>query len=211
MKNNKLESALPNSLGKDLTDLGVNILEVGVDEVINEGVLKEIPIIGSAVGLIKSGVSIKDHFYVKKLMKFLDAFKDIDEESRVKFVSEELKDETKKEKFGETVLALIEKSDDTDKFKLYAKIFEICFSGHCKYDDAIKTCWMIENTFYSDLLYIKNFKDESFENQSIASNLYKGGFLDFCGFDSGEIGKENSGGIIYKINKHGDILKEIVF
>jgi hypothetical protein len=210
MQNNKLEKTLPDSLGTELTNISTNLMEVGVDAVIENGVLKDIPIVGSIVEMIKAGVSVKERFYVRKLITFLNEFKNIDETLRIKFISEELNDDSKKEKFGETILALIEKSDDLNKFKLYAKIFEMHFNGKCTYDDSIRMCSMIEKAFFSDLLYICNFKNNSLDNQLVTGELYKVGFLTFAGIDGGEFGKEESGGMIYKINKYGSYLKEII-
>ena len=84
------------------------------------------------------------------------------------------------------------------------------FTDRCTYDEAIRICSMIEKAFYSDLLYICKFKDGSFENQLVAGELYKVGFLSFSGIDGGELGKEDSGGIIYSINKYGLLFKEII-
>ncbi|MFM2484358.1 hypothetical protein [Celerinatantimonas yamalensis] len=207
---NQLEKTLATNLGNELTNVSSNLLEVGVDSLLEGGVLKDIPIIGSVVGLFKSGISIKERFYVKKLLKFLVEFKNIDEEARAKFVSEELSNDSKREKFGETILNLIDKTDDISKFKLYARTFELHFLDRCSYDEAIRICLMIERAFYRDLNFILDFSDGCASDQLTAGELYKVGFLSFGGMDGGDLGEEDSGGVIYKKNKYGKILMEII-
>ncbi len=144
--NNELENTLPNSLGTELTTVGSNIFELGVDAVLNDGILKNIPVVNSIVGLFKAGLGIKDYYYIEKLLKFLMEFKNIDESLRLKFISEELSDDSKRKKFGEVMLTLIDKNDDAKKFKLYARVFELHILDHCSYDDAIRLCTMIDRT-----------------------------------------------------------------
>lgn len=209
MKDRDLESLLSNSLGAELSGVGVELLEVGVDSVLNDGVLKDLPIVGSVVGLIKAGVAVKERFYIKKLLTFLREFSSINENQRIKFITEELSDDSKRERFGETMLNLIERNDDSKKFSLYARVFEVHFCNSLSYEDTIRMCMMIDRTYYSDLEYILDFSDGSFGEQEKAGELYKSGFLSFSGLDAGTFDDEESGGIVYTINRYGDILKSI--
>ena len=210
MKKNELAISLPESIGTELTTIQGNLMEIGVDSLLNDGVLKDIPIVSSVLGIVKTGVAVKDHLYVKKLLRFLNAFQKLDETKRLNFVSNELSNESDKERFGEVMLNLIDKSDDSRKFPLYANAFKLHFNDECTYEDSLRMCTMIERTFYSDLEWINGFEDGSFNNELSSSELYKSGFLNFSGVDGGEIGNHDSGGVIYSLNKYGFHLRKVM-
>ncbi|MEQ8551927.1 MAG: hypothetical protein RIC06_00400 [Cyclobacteriaceae bacterium] len=59
------EKDLSNALGKtlrqdNLTNLGVGIGEVLTDSFLDDGTLKEIPILGTLIGIAKTGLSLRD-------------------------------------------------------------------------------------------------------------------------------------------------------
>lgn len=210
MTKSKLTTTLPNSIGTELTSIQGNLTEVAVDSLLVDGLLKDIPVVSSVLGLVKTGVAVKDYLYIKKLLRFLGEFKNIEEEQRIRFVNEELSTEEEKDRFGEVMLNLIDKSDDARKFSLYANTFKLHFNEECTYEDCLRLCSMIEKTFYSDLCWIHQFEDGSFENKLSSSELYKSGFLSFSGMDGGTLGVENSGGIIYDVNRYGILLRKII-
>ncbi len=68
----KLSQSLDKTLrNSDLQNLSVNLAEVALDSFLNEGVARDIPIIGSLVGIVKTSGSISDAIFTKKLIHFL--------------------------------------------------------------------------------------------------------------------------------------------
>ncbi|MFZ6039785.1 hypothetical protein ACOV11_04665 [Vibrio natriegens] len=205
-----LEESLVSTMGQHLGGAGTELAEIAIDSVLDDGILKDIPVVGTAISLYQTGVAVRERQYIKKLVTFLSELNKTDEEARLKFIAEEMLKPEQRERFGETILSLIDKADDNRKFELYAKVFERLFMNACSYDDAIRICQMIERTFYSDLQYIAVFEGGCAKDQLTAGELYKVGFLSFGGLDGGTIGDENSGGVIYNRNKYGDILFELI-
>lgn len=202
----KPENSLVESLGTNLGGVGTDLLEIGIDSVLEDGVLQDIPIINSIIGIYKTGASIREYLFMKKLIKFLNEFKKINEIDRQRFISEELGDKEKREKFGETILSLIEKADESKKLNLYAQVFKLHIMGKCTYDESIRICTMIDKIFYSDLEYLIKFQDGSFEERLITEELYKNGFLSYSGIDGGSA--SSNGGIIYNKNRYGNITED---
>ncbi|CAG36145.1 hypothetical protein [Desulfotalea psychrophila] len=206
----KLEESIVQTMGQKLEGTGTNLAEIAVDSVLENGFLKDIPIVGSAIAIFKTGIAVKERQYVKKLIRFLSELNKTNEEARLRFIAEEMLEAEQRERFGETVLSLIEKADDSRKFELYAKVFERLFMNQCNYDETIRICLMIERSFYGDLKYIVDFSNGCPNDQLTAGELYKVGFLSFGGIDGGVAGEEDSGGVIYTKNKYGEILIEII-
>ncbi|AUL95779.1 MULTISPECIES: hypothetical protein [Vibrio] len=205
-----LEESLVSTMGQQLGGTGTELAEIAIDSVLDDGVLKDIPVVGTAVSLYQTGVAVRERQYVKKLVTFLSELNKTNEEARLRFIAEEMLTPEQRERFGETILSLIDKADDNRKFELYAKVFERLFMNACSYDDAIRICQMIERTFFSDLQYILVFENGCADDQLTAGELYKVGFLSFGGLDGGTFDDKNSGGVIYNRNKYGDILFELL-
>ena len=57
----------------DVESIITNISEVCLDAVLEEGIVKDIPFISSIVSLYKIGHTLKERWYVKELIVFLDS------------------------------------------------------------------------------------------------------------------------------------------
>src|SRR5665647_98468 len=113
-----------NELGKSLTDtlntsdlqnVTNELLETNIDSLLKNGVLKDIPIINSIVGIYKLGVSIKDIIFMKKLIRFLSEINDTSIQERQKVIAKMEKDDKYGRKVGETILTLLDRLDDLNK------------------------------------------------------------------------------------------------
>lgn len=78
-------NSLIKSICSDSLNLVSDITEASMDSILSDGLLKEIPIIGSVVNLIKVGLTIKDRLFFKKLIIFLREIEKVDHKKRQKF------------------------------------------------------------------------------------------------------------------------------
>jgi hypothetical protein len=51
-----------------IKDLSSNALEIALDGNLDNGILKDIPIFGSAIKIAELTMSIRDHFFLKNLL-----------------------------------------------------------------------------------------------------------------------------------------------
>jgi len=70
----------------DLSKITMDLSEVALDQVFNEDLWKDIPVINSLVSLFKIGFNIKDRIFFKKLLLFFGALQTIPFEKRVHFI-----------------------------------------------------------------------------------------------------------------------------
>jgi hypothetical protein len=101
----------------ELKGLSVGLGDVAIDSIMNDGLLKDIPILSSLVSLSKIGSGIRDRMYIKKVVLFLDAISKCEAVDRKK-ISDQLDTDANKRKFGETILLLIEQADNIRKPEL---------------------------------------------------------------------------------------------
>ncbi|EIA08800.1 hypothetical protein [Flavobacterium frigoris] len=54
-----------------MTKVSVELKEVGIDSILKNGLLKDIPVISVLSGIWNAGVAIRDHRFSNKLLLFL--------------------------------------------------------------------------------------------------------------------------------------------
>ena len=100
-----------------------DIGEIMIDAVIKDGVLKDLPILGTIVGIGKCIKNVYDIRFAKKLIAFLIPIKDIPTDERVKAIQKWEQDENYRGKVGDTLLGMIERCDDTVKAVWLSQLF----------------------------------------------------------------------------------------
>ena len=145
----KLEGKLVKSFGvKDLGDLAAEYAELGLDSILDEGLVKDIPIVRTLVSIAKIGANIRDRLYVRKIIDFLVQVGNTTQEQRQAFVDKNCVD-TKK--FEEAVLLILEQADNMEKSALIGKIFKACILGKIALVDAVRLSEMVNRAFWRDL------------------------------------------------------------
>lgn len=112
-------SIFNNNLKKILEDVG----EALFDTLFEDGLLKEIPIVGTTIGLYKTGKSFKLRNYIKKILKFLNELKEITPEERENFLNKINKNPKEKKDLFERSLYILEKIDDSYKVEIIGRLF----------------------------------------------------------------------------------------
>jgi len=86
-KSESIESALVRSLdATNLRDITIDLAEAGVDQLLAEGIVRDIPILGTLVRLRTSFGLVRDYVFTKKVAKFLIGVAEIEEEKRKEFL-----------------------------------------------------------------------------------------------------------------------------
>lgn len=78
-----LKSIAKSSNSHNLVD---KVGETALDAVLDDGVLKDIPIIGTALSLYKAGDSIRANLFAKKILAFLYEIEELSSEQRQQFI-----------------------------------------------------------------------------------------------------------------------------
>ena len=92
---------------ENLSALTTDALEIGLDTVLDSGLIKDIPVFGSLVKLYNIGSTIKDRIFERKLLKFLNHLSDIQIDKRLDFIKKIEKSPNKKKHTGEILLVLL--------------------------------------------------------------------------------------------------------
>lgn len=153
--------ALAPSLVDSFTDfdpaqITPDLLEVALDYVLDEDIIKDIPIVRTIAGLYKATVSIRDRALVKKLVNFLSSLSSVSQEVRQQFRARMNNDEKFKCKVGEKLLLIIERLDDMGKPALIALSFQAFMEEHINFEMFQRLACAIDKSFYTDLMSLKS-------------------------------------------------------
>jgi len=149
----------------DLSSIIKNGIEISIDSVLNDGLLKDIPIVNTLVSLIKTAYSISTYLFLKKIIAFLDGIADIGTDKRNKMISKIDNSNKYKIKIGESLLFILDKSDDTVKASLIAKAFSSFLKKGINYSEFIKIAHIINNIFIEDFNHFINLRPESLDEE----------------------------------------------
>ena len=106
----------------NLSVLG-DIGEVAIDAVLDDGVLRDVPIISTIVGVGKCIKNVSDILFAKKLIAYLYGLKDTDAQQREEAIAKWESDAKYRIRVGETLLNMINRCDDTQKAQWLSKLF----------------------------------------------------------------------------------------
>ena len=139
--------------GKDLLS---DAAEFVLDSNLSEGIIKDIPVVGTVQKLFNCAISLQGYFFAKKIQKFLAKLLEVNKEEREKFVSEINKNLELKEKTSDAVLLILDKLDDLEKCELFANAFSGYIQEQFDFTTFRRLSSAIEKCLVSDLMCLKD-------------------------------------------------------
>ena len=198
---------LVNSIAvENLNAAGRDLAEVAVDSVLKEGILRDIPVFNTLAAFYRTGVEIRQQLFIKKVVNFLKELSNTTFEKRQKFVEDIERDSNRKREFGEILVLLIDRADSLQKPSILGRLIKYHILGYISYEDATRLAFIVNIVYISDLNYLLKFTPGIQPNPDIAASLQSVGLLTFTGMDGGTLDAPSSGGIVYELNKYGQML-----
>ncbi len=191
--------------------------ELTLDSFLQDGIIKDLPIVGSAFSMIKISTDIRDRIFVEKLKSFIE---NIEENKKWK---EKFSDIEECNMISKQLLYIINSCDDDNKLKLIGIAFNYLVNGEISKDDFFYTVNIISKSFYPFLKILLDIdeSDDRFKNDGTkydyigVTHLLNIGVLDYDGqtvtiFNSQTNIIESPSAIIVALNGWGNLLKELL-
>ena len=102
-----------------------DIGEIILDSALNDGILKEIPILGTIVGTSKCIRTVSDVLFTKKLVTFLYGLCEMNSNDRHDAINNWKNNSRYRNRVGETLLGMIHRCDDSQKAKWLSQLFYV--------------------------------------------------------------------------------------
>ena len=160
----------------DLKDVGVDIAETILDSTLQDGILKDIPILGSLVGLGKTTSKVRDVLFLKKVLSFINEVKDIPPKQREKVISDIDNSEKYRLKIGEKLLYILDKADDHEKTLLVGRFFKAFLKEEIDYDTFVRGSSIIDKSITEDLNWFLENDHEKLSIEEVGEFLGLGLF-----------------------------------
>ena len=163
----------------ELISLSKEYGELAIDGMLDDGTLKDLPVVGSIVGLVSFGSSISKMLFAKKIYKFLFQLNSVPDYQR-RIEVQEINGSTKHQSsVGTTILELLDKVDGDFKPEILGKMFVSVLQGKTTYVDFLRASHVLSNTFYYDLLELKEHCEGNIvKGLPIKDTIYHSGLTD---------------------------------
>lgn len=149
---NKLSSSLDHTLkDSDLQNVTIGLAEVFADSLIEDGIARDIPIIGTVIGLGKASMGIKEILFLKKIIYFISELKNISATKRYEMIDKIDKSGKFRTMVGEKLLYIIDKCEDHEKSQVIALLFSAFLSERISYDEFLRASHIVDQVILEDL------------------------------------------------------------
>ena len=151
-----------------ITDLGIEFAELGIDSILSDGVLKDIPIVGTIVGVGKLAHNVHDRNLLRQTLTFIKEFNRSSINSgKIEKYRKKLHDSPQKleEELGR-VLILLDQNVDTIKSTFEARFYVAYVDEKISWDTFCELCDITDRLFISDIANLR----EAYENKGVTIN-----------------------------------------
>lgn len=166
----KIVPSFQKSLFDGSKDFIEDIAEVGIDSVLEEGLLKEIPIVGFLIGTKNVVQNLQDRNLLNQTLQFIKEFNSgsIDTRKLSKYKEDISQDNGKAEKELGRVLLILNRILDSKKSKILANFYRNYVNGKISWEDFCELSSVLEMLFISDIKILEDIaSNELTDNEDI--------------------------------------------
>ncbi|WP_159953096.1 hypothetical protein [Rhizobium sp. 18065] len=165
-----------------------------------------VPAIGKALEVARAIRSTGDALFLRKVARFLREFSNLSVDERASF-TQAFVSEDELERFGESLLLLLEHSDEVEKPSVIGRLFRAAAQDKITFENAARLSAIVNRGYLSDLRNLGDFRHETPGRDSdISISLRSLGLLNVTSEDVFDV--ENSK---YRLSKYGMLLLELGF
>lgn len=156
MSSKGLALSLGSFIGAEATDCLSDLLEVGIDAVMDEGVLQGIPFISTVVSLTRITWGVAEWHNIKKLAAFLDEIRKhtIDAEKKEAYIAMLSADAKRRDRELTYILVLIDRYLSEGKPRVLAMLYLAFLDGVIDWDEFVAYSEVVDQLLSTDIIAI---------------------------------------------------------
>lgn len=145
------------SLFNDATDAIIELSELGIDSILDDGLFKELPIVNVLVGIKNTAQNIHDRNLLKQTLEFIQEFNTgtINKEKLQKYKEMLEKDSKKAEKELGRVIIVLNSTIESEKSKMLANLFRNYINESINWEEFCEFSEIVRLLFIKDVTYLK--------------------------------------------------------
>lgn len=183
-ENKSVAKAMEETISSEHLIVVEDIGEVLIDTTLNDGLLKDIPVISTLVGVRKLITNIKDYLFVNKLISFLYPIKDTSANERIEAIKKWEKDSKYRINVGESLLGMIDRCDSRIKAEWLSRLFYELVLKRKLSDLFMRAEKILSSISVMDMQSFLNFKQDKYSQIDaelsepfLGTGLYKNAVL----------------------------------
>jgi hypothetical protein len=141
----------------ELASVLAGLGEVSVDLINQPSLVRDIPVLGTLVGLWRTGVTIRDYFFSRKLVSFLHAMSSVPPAQPREMVQRLEADPAFGRNVGEAIVLLLDRLDAVTKAAMIGKAFKAYCEGSIDSLTLQRLNYAIDRTLLTDLYQLPAF------------------------------------------------------
>lgn len=120
-----LANAFENTLKEETTSVITDLVEVGIDSVIDDGILKDIPFLSTVISIYGIGKTIRERHHIKQLWIFINTIRQgcIETQKREKYIEKFNENKKFRDKELEYILVVLDSYLEYEKPAMLAKLY----------------------------------------------------------------------------------------
>jgi hypothetical protein len=134
------------------SDIIIESVDILLDSVLDEGLLRDIPVVGwiaKTYGLVNT---VRERLFLKKILLFLRGTQATTAEERRAFAEKMEANPKFQRKVGEDLLLLLDRHECTEKSELLGKVYAGVLRKEISYEEFERYAFIIDRLFLRDLI-----------------------------------------------------------
>lgn len=163
------------SITTECSELFSPIAELTLDSVLEDGFLKDIPLISSVISIYRIGTSLRERYGIVKLAHFVDALNRglHDEQQRKKYIKDFQSNQKTRNKELTYLLVVLDKYINLEKPRMLAKIYLSYLNSAITWIDVMKYSEVIERLLPGDVELLAEGRRENVNYQEIDDGVLR--------------------------------------
>jgi len=170
-----LKSAFIEDLTNAAYEVGLDYSEIALDAIVENEAFKEIPVVKTVLAVYKVGVAIKDRQFIKKLAIFMSEAQQSSVPSKEfeAFKTKFCNDEKYANYVVEHLFIMLDRTAETMKSRLLAKLFTAYIKGKCSLEQFVEMSSCLDMLLLSDCDVLRDIFKKSQQLSPDSDGLIK--------------------------------------
>ncbi len=192
---------------KAMKDLSADLVEINLDTLVNNDIVKELPVVKTLLIAPKVIKGISDYIFLKKILRFLFQLENTTLKEREEFLGK--LEGSKREELLSNLILILDKHDHLHKSELQGKLFSTYIKGVLNYDEYMALTYSLNMMDVKALPALVSFYVGETSHTLKPETIYNFIFLQLIRIDNSLIGTFGGGGPTYERNRLGMLMVEI--
>jgi hypothetical protein len=157
-----------------LTDVAADLTEVGLDACLDDGVAKDLPLIGTVIGMARVTRTVRDRLFMRDVVRIIRESQKIPTEKREAFLTKLAANPKAKARLQDCIVRFVLQTDDEMKVEIYAQVFRALVAGIITQESFMRLSLAIRQVYAPDLADLREPSFGSSDSQAFQNCVSSG-------------------------------------